>query len=354
MHLTFALIVASVGAYQVWVTRTWPPQILHPGSRHYHVLAAPAEMARLPGGGPSATEINAAGQVLIYRDTRSMLFVPPGVDGPDAQVVDFNAVLGVPSDKGLVAASALNAYGQVAGFVEWPGASPRRSALFLWTPRAANSAEGTLIYLTDPQGKRPTRCRSSTPQARSPSHRKTSWFCGRPKRPMGYRAQPILSSLLMGQTRSVCTVPTPMGKSRDAQVDGRLSGHRSSRRVRVGRSHGSRPAWTRDGLNDFGQVVGHDADDQRSQLWTPDQPNATTGRLTSIPKPSTSLSMRFVALSAQGALAGLARDGSYVLGNGPRDDAVVWLPDGPNSPTGQLRILGALSNTMVEGTVNKT
>jgi hypothetical protein len=90
-----------------------------------------------------------------------------------------------------------------------------------------------------------------------------------------------------------------------------------------------------DAINDFGQITGHDDEEHVVLLWTSTQANAATGRLTHFPKQWGSNEIRFFALSPRGALAGLALKSA-------QNDALVWLPDAPNSPNGQLQTLGAL------------
>jgi hypothetical protein len=146
------LVLAALFAWrtqlvsQVVVQRARPLHLYQPSTRHYHVLAAPAGMPYPDPLGPSYTTINAVGQVLVY-DT---LWTPPGIAGTEAQVVDFFNVLHASPDTSRLEATALNDYGQVAGFVHAATNTEYLNALFLWTPLRAHGSVGSVTYLTDP------------------------------------------------------------------------------------------------------------------------------------------------------------------------------------------------------------
>jgi hypothetical protein len=261
----------------------------------------------------------------------------------NAQLVDFNTVFDISQDKGRIVASALNPYGQVAGLVEWPDVSPRRSALFLWTPDHPNGHAGVITYLTDPTGQASSILLQINAFGQVTFARGNELVLWTPETSHGPE----------GSTHTIQQVAIADELNlRGLNAYGQIAGG----------AHGRTFLWTPehpqattgifmwfdeeidsvDALNDVGQVLGHDADEQAALLWTPTQAHGSSGHITRIAKPSNSSGVRFYALSGRGALAGLAYDASHALGNGPLNDALVWLPDAPNSSTGQVRTLGAL------------
>jgi hypothetical protein len=156
--LTVALLVAGtlLVVFLPSIGRIWPLISHQPTNLRYNILAAPDTMPRPRAMGPSLVRLNQAGQVLSYSGSRSMLWTPAGIDGPDSRLVDFNALFNpsTPNDAAettTVIASAINTYGQVAGIAEYrPQGQSMQSAAFLWTPSHAHGSEGGITYLTQP------------------------------------------------------------------------------------------------------------------------------------------------------------------------------------------------------------
>jgi hypothetical protein len=150
--IAFVILCPSQLFAQILIQRAWPLHLYQTSSRHYHVLAAPFQMARPSAVGPSRSAINAAGQVLVTNFSRTTLWSPPNVDTASDQVVDFQTIFDIPRATGSVIASGLNDYGQVAGVVQASDSEAARP--FLWTPQHANGSEGVITYLTHPSLQR--------------------------------------------------------------------------------------------------------------------------------------------------------------------------------------------------------
>jgi hypothetical protein len=127
---------------QFFIQRAWPLHVYQANSRHYHVLAAPAQMARPSLAGRSVTAINAAGQVLVTNFIRTTLWTPPSSDTTSSYVVGFDSVFDISLDSGTIVGSALNSPGQVAGVVRMSNANVDRSTVFLWTPQHTQGSDG--------------------------------------------------------------------------------------------------------------------------------------------------------------------------------------------------------------------
>jgi hypothetical protein len=338
-----ALVIAVVILYpsqlfaQILIQRAWPLHLYQTSSRHYHVLAAPAEMALPSAMGPSGTAINAAGQVLVTNFSRTTLWSPPNVDTSSDHVVDFHTIFDIPRATGNVIASALNAYGQVAGVVQAPDSEAERSAVFLWTPRHALGSEGVITYLTEPALQQTqSYVWALNDYGQIIFEQDGEYLLWTPDAPNGAQgaAQPIRPDDSSGKI-----------DLHALNAYGQVAGLADGRAFlwTPEQPHGTSGALTWlsdeideiDAINDFGQVTGHDDEEHVVLLWTPTPANAATGQLTHIPKPGGSDEIRFFALSPRGALAGLALKSA-------QNDALVWLPDAPNSPNGQLKTLGAL------------
>jgi hypothetical protein len=325
---------------QILIQRAWPLHIYQASTRHYHVLAAPAEMARPSLAGRSITAINAAGQVLVTNFIRTTLWTPPSSDTTSSNVVGFDSVFDISLDTGSIVGSALNASGQVAGVVQVSDAKADRSTVFLWTPLHAHGSAGVITYLTDPT----LQHTHSSVWALNDFGRvifeqdseRLLWTPDAPNSTHGI-AHPFQPDGLSGKI-----------DLRALNAYGQVAGLADGRAFlwTPEPPHGSNGAvtWLSDemdeinAINDFGQVSGHDEEEHVDLLWTPAQANAATGRLTPISKQGGSNAIRFFTLSPRGALAGLALKSA-------QNDALVWLPDAPNSPNGQLQTLGALGST---------
>jgi hypothetical protein len=332
----------------ILLTRTWPPVGLHSSASPYRILVAPENLLSAWSSDPPITRMNVTGQILVSGAVRTMLWTPHARADEASAVVDLNTLLGATdSQTTRVRASALSAYGQVAGVVEESVSGETwRDSVFLWTPEQPHGAVGELTLLTPPPPK-------------NTSYR---WYgevrglndAGQVALDWGNTGMLWTPDNVNGTYGTWLNIrPDDVGnhvRLRGLNAYGQLAGFSSERAFlwtpeSLLATHGT-ITWLDGGLErivgitDFGQVVGTNADEDAALLWTPTHIHATIGRLTQITKPGNSAAIRFFAVSARGALAGVAIDVFRL--SGVVNDAVVWLPDTPNSSTGRLQTLGAL------------
>jgi probable HAF family extracellular repeat protein len=279
---------------RVWLTLTF---ILATGTSARIFAVGPyyvTDLGTLPGGATTtdAFDINSRGQVVgqNYRGPspifHGFLWSPSTPNGTSGSMVQ----LPPPATAG----SAINDYGQVAGF------NGTGSGISLWTPETPNGATGSNVTIST----------------------------GESALPMGMNSIGQVTGFFLGQNRSFLWTPTTPNSSTGTLVELGFLPERTE--SSAGRD-----------INSIGQVAGSSRSGgllptSHAYLWTPNSPNGSTGSMVDLGDlPGGNDSSVANAINARGQVVGQS---SSSMGH----NAFLWSPTTPNGTTGSMVDLGAL------------
>jgi hypothetical protein len=290
--------------------------------------------------------------------TGVMLNLGPQIAAQIATLPGQKQSAGAPSLSRVIIAG-LNSYGQVAGetaqvkkeFSEH-GAyliiTEDCRASFLWTPSAANGAQGRVTVFSgtcsvaglNDWGQVALNTGRVVAQVWTPTtaHSATGAFTTLPDVDGGNMQLDGINAdgQIIGDSTPSNAIDTTPGFLWTPTTP-----HGSQGTVTLLRPSGVNSLWA---LNDDGQVLGQTMTGPdmgyNAWLWTPQTPNATQGTFTTLDALPLDQEGDFGQLSSSGAVIGTS-DGSCIFILCLRgDSAVMWRPTTPNSAVGRLEVIG--------------
>lgn len=259
------------------------------------------DLGDLPGGTDqsAAFGMNALGQVVGFSKdasgNRAFLWTPTQPNGSIGSMIDLG---GLPGGTNNHSARGINSLGQVVGEVS----TTAGTRAFLWSPTIPNGTSGSMIDL----GELPSTSGGNIAYA------------------INSFGQVVGKSGLIGG-RAFLWTPTVANGTDGSMID--LGG------VPPDAENSRNVAYS---INARGQVVGLSATDEgRAFLWTPIEPNGSSGAMADLGKPAGQFTPGSIARSvnSQGQVAG----GFVFEANG-----FLWTPSAPNGANGTMFDLSSL------------